>query len=55
MKVNYKLSENNIHFTGEQNMSFTDFNLEPPTAVFETLKIGNNIKISFAAAFKPEE
>lgn len=52
MKVGYKVSEGVVTFTGEHPLTFKEYNLEPPTAVFNTIKTGNELKISFTAHFK---
>ena len=43
----YSGSESGITFTGGGAILLTDFNLEPPTALFGLVKVDDQIKISF--------
>jgi len=52
MNVGYKVNNGVITFTGEQPVTFKEFQVDPPTAVFNTIKTGNDLKISFTAQFK---
>jgi polyisoprenoid-binding protein YceI len=52
MEVNYKVSGNTVQFTGTQDIKFTQFNISPPTAVFNTIKTGDDLTLSFNATFK---
>ncbi|MGB5930760.1 MAG: YceI family protein [Cyclobacteriaceae bacterium] len=50
--VTYKVSENTIVFTGEFPITFKQFDVDPPKAVFGTITTGNELKISFKTTFK---
>jgi len=52
MEVNYKVTGNTVVFTGKQDIKFTQFNISPPTAVFNTIKTGDDLTLSFNATFK---
>jgi len=52
MDVNYKVTGNTVQFTGNQDIKFTQFNISPPTAVFGTIKTGDDLTLSFNATFK---
>lgn len=41
-----------IEFVGEKALKMTDFNIDPPTALFGTLKTGDDITIKFKTIFK---
>lgn len=52
LDVNYRATGNEVKFTGQFPISFSQFNLEPPTAVFGTIKTGDKLNISFETTFK---
>ncbi|WP_200976937.1 YceI family protein [Echinicola sp. 20G] len=52
MDVGYKVSGGTVTFEGEAPITFTTFNVDPPTAMFNTIKTGNELKIAFNAQFK---
>lgn len=52
MEVNYKVNGNTVEFTGKQDIKFTQFNISPPTAVFNTIKTGDDLTLSFNTTFK---
>ena len=41
-----------FEFVGEKALKMTDFNIDPPTALFGTLKTGDDITIKFKTTFK---
>ncbi len=53
VEVEYRISGNQIHFSGSEQITFKDFGLEPPSAVLGTIKTGNeltlHIEINFAS------
>lgn len=51
MTVNYSVQGNSILFSGKQDITFEQFSLEPPTAVFGTIKTGNELTLSFQAIY----
>ncbi|GAA3611848.1 hypothetical protein GCM10022396_31080 [Flavivirga amylovorans] len=44
--------EDKIILNGEKNIKMTDFNIDPPKALFGTIKTGNDIRIKFSATFE---
>jgi|AntRauTorckE6833_2_1112554.scaffolds.fasta_scaffold00100_4 polyisoprenoid-binding protein YceI len=52
MKVEYQLqADGTILFNGKQNIDMTEFNIDPPTAVFGTIKAGEKVDVEFNAKF----
>jgi polyisoprenoid-binding protein YceI len=52
MKVNYQVNGNSVLFSGILPITFTQFKLSPPTAVFNTIKTGNDLQISYKAIYE---
>ncbi len=52
LKATYKVSGNTVTFSGSHPVSFTEFGLKPPTAVFGTIKTGDQLNIKFETTFK---
>ncbi len=50
--VNQKLVGNAIEFSGTLPIKFSEFNVEPPTAIFGTIKTGDALQLSFTVLFK---
>lgn len=50
--LGYKISGNYVRFIGDFPVTFTQFKMKPPTAVFGTIKTGNDLSISFNTLFK---
>jgi hypothetical protein len=53
LDVNYTVSGSEVTFEGSSNITFTDFKVDPPTAVFGTIKTGNDLILSFNTTFAP--
>ncbi|UCS93023.1 YceI family protein [Echinicola marina] len=53
MEVNYKLNNGTVVFEGNQDITFSEYKLDPPTAMFNTIKTGNELKLTFKAQFQP--
>lgn len=51
MQVTANLVNNGIQFTGEQELLMTDFGIDPPTAVFGTIRSRDEIRIEFDVSF----
>lgn len=51
MQVNN--SSESLRFSGKLDVTFDEFNMTPPTAMWGTIKTGNELTISFNAVFKP--
>jgi hypothetical protein len=55
MKVNAeRLSDGKATAQGEQDVLMTDFGIKPPSFMFGTLKVGNEIKVKFNLKAGPE-
>lgn len=52
--VVYELNEQKLIVSGSLDLKMTDFNIEPPTALFGTLKTGDEITISFNSELREE-
>lgn len=55
MNVKYKMNGNAVQFIGSHPISFSQFSLDPPTAVFNTIKTGNDLNISFNTTFSQKK
>ncbi len=52
MEVEYQLQpDGSILFNGKQNIDMTEFNVDPPTAMFGTIKAGEKVDVEFNAKF----
>ncbi|NVJ86694.1 MAG: YceI family protein [Algoriphagus sp.] len=51
LEVNYSIKGNQVSFSGKQDITFNQFALEPPTAVFGTIKTGNELTLSFNTTY----
>jgi hypothetical protein len=47
--VKYNAADQSFTLTGVKKMNMTDYNVEPPTALFGTIKTGNAISITYNA------
>jgi polyisoprenoid-binding protein YceI len=45
-------NDGSMSFTGSKTLNMTDFKVEPPTAIFGTLKTGDKVNIEFDVSFK---
>jgi hypothetical protein len=55
MKINAeRLSDGKATAQGEENVLMTDFGIQPPSFMFGTLKVGNEIKVKFNLKAGPE-
>jgi hypothetical protein len=55
MKINAeRLSDGKATAQGEQDVLMTDFGIKPPSFMFGTLKVGNEIKVKFSLKAGPE-
>lgn len=51
MDMTVTLSGTKVTLVGEKSFNMTDFGVEPPTAMFGTIKTGDAIKITFNSVF----
>ncbi|KJD34890.1 hypothetical protein PW52_13355 [Tamlana sedimentorum] len=52
LNLNLSTSTNEVKLTGEKTFKMSDFNIEPPTALFGTVTTGDEITIKFNSIFK---
>ncbi|MCC9165837.1 YceI family protein [Pontibacter harenae] len=52
-KVQPQVEDGVLQLKGETAIKFTDFNLSPPTAMFGTIKTGNELTLLFKTSFHP--
>ena len=52
IKFLLEINENTITLTGEKAIKMTDFNVEPPKALFGTITTGDEITIKFKSIFE---
>lgn len=50
-----KTTKGEFRFTGAKALKMTDFNMEPPTALFGTLKTGDDITVKFDITLIPSK
>ncbi|MFC3416302.1 YceI family protein [Algoriphagus hitonicola] len=51
LTATYQISGNQIKFNGKHDITFSQFSLEAPTAVFGTIKTGDELTLSFQTTF----
>jgi len=51
MNVAYTIEEDGVRFTGRLPVKFTDFKIDPPKALFGTIKTGDELDLTFNALF----
>ncbi|QNL21683.1 YceI family protein [Hyphobacterium sp. CCMP332] len=47
VKGNYSLSGNKLKISGKKDINMTEFNIEPPTAMFGTIVVGEVVSIEY--------
>ncbi|MCB4809048.1 YceI family protein [Tamlana sp. 62-3] len=52
LNLNLSTSTNKVKLTGEKTFKMSEFNIEPPTALFGTVTTGDEITIKFNSIFK---
>lgn len=55
LEITYKLFDGIIRLSGSTSVTFSQFNIDPPTTAFGTVKAGDKIKIFFDTYFKLEK
>lgn len=53
LPVTFSKTGDKINFKGSHPFKLTDFNIDPPTALFGTVKTGNEVSIHFNVTFQP--
>ena len=51
LQFNLSLVNNEVHLSGEKIIKMTDFNIEPPKALFGTITTGDEVTIKFNSTF----
>ena len=51
LRTNYRVNGNSIRFYGAEEISFSQFDVSPPTALLGTVRTGDDLKISFDVNF----
>ncbi|MDT0685135.1 YceI family protein [Autumnicola psychrophila] len=51
MVFNAEINGNHISLSGNQTLQMTNFNVDPPTAMFGTITTGDEVKINFQITF----
>ncbi len=49
---NIKITGNSVIISGEQPLNMTDYDIEPPTAMFGTIKVGEEVTIRYNLVLK---
>lgn len=52
IEFNVNITDGKVSLTGEKTMKMTDFNIEPPKALFGTITTGDDITIKFNTIYK---
>lgn len=55
LKVNYKVNETSVLFSGGFDITFSGFDLKAPTAVLGTIKTGDALQLSFKTQFTKQD
>jgi len=50
----YTVNGSAIRLKGKHDILFSDYNITPPTAVFGTIKTGNELSLGFEVSFTPK-
>jgi hypothetical protein len=53
LRVGYRVNGNSIQFVGNHSIKFTQFNVEPPTALLGSVRTGDELQINFDVNFNP--
>lgn len=51
LQTNYRVNGNSIRFFGAEEISFSQFDVDPPTALLGTVRTGDDLEISFDVNF----
>lgn len=52
MVVTYQVNGSKVTFSGTKEIKFTDYKIDPPKAVFGTIKTGDELTLAFDITFK---
>jgi polyisoprenoid-binding protein YceI len=51
IQAEYKVSGGSVNFTGNHSIKFTQFDVDPPTALLGTVRTGDEMKVFFDVSF----
>jgi hypothetical protein len=51
LEVNYVIQGNQLQFSGSKEITFQEFNMEPPKALLGTIRTGDDLTLSFVSTF----
>ena len=54
LEATYSIEGESVTFSGSIDILFSEYNVAPPTAVFGTIKTGDELTLSFQATFSPQ-
>lgn len=52
VEVKYALKDETIQFSGTKSIKFSEFNIDPPTAILGAIRTGDDLELSFNVIFK---
>jgi len=52
IKAEYKINGDRINFSGEHNITFSEFNISAPTAMLGTVRTGDELTVKFDVTFR---
>ncbi len=53
LRTDYTVNGNSVQFSGAHTIKFTQFDVDPPTALLGTVRTGDDLKIAFDVSFNP--
>jgi len=53
LRTNYTVNGSSVQFSGAHNITFSQFEVSPPTALLGTVRTGDDLKIAFDVSFNP--
>ena len=53
LRTDYTVNGSSVQFSGAHSIKFTQFDVDPPTALLGTVRTGDDLKIAFDVNFNP--
>lgn len=53
LRTDYAVNGSSVQFSGAHSIKFTQFDVDPPTALLGTVRTGDDLKIAFDVNFNP--
>jgi polyisoprenoid-binding protein YceI len=53
LRAGYRVNGNSIQFVGNHSIKFSQFDVDPPTALLGSIKTGDDLQINFDVIFNP--